>query len=324
VRNVLVIGGTLFIGKELVRRLGERGDRITILHRGRSALPDGVEEIRCDRNDVKAVRKALGGRSFDVVFDNVYDWERGTTEEQVAAAPESLAQCGRYVFLSSVGAYVEGLDRREDDPLGYDSPIPYVRNKARSERRLFRLHRERGLAVATLRPPFVYGPENPFYREAFFWDRLRKGRPILVPEDGSTWMQFVYVKDLVEAMLHAAEAPDAAGQAYNIANAAPVTQLEAVRALGAAAGLAPQIMFVPRERLLAAGGQVFRPPFYFGDRFDLPPITQQTEKARRELGFEPTSFAAGLAETWAWYRQQPESSRQDQALEVDTTAGQFS
>ncbi len=319
-RNVLVIGGTLFIGKELVRRLGERGDRVTIVHRGRSALPAGVEEIRCDRNDVEGVRRALAGRSFDVVFDNVYDWERGTTGEQVAAAPESLAGCGRYVFLSSVGAYLEGLDRREDDPLGYDSPIPYVRNKARSERRLFQLHRERGLGAVALRPPFVYGPENSFYREAFFWDRLQKGWPIIIPEDGSRWMQFVYVKDLVEAMLRTAEAPDAAGQAYNIANAAPVTQLEAVRALGAAAGIEPQMVFAPRERLQAAGGQVLVPPFYFGEMFDLPPITQRTEKARRELGFEPRSFTAGLAETWAWYRQQPEDSRQNQALEVDTIA----
>jgi nucleoside-diphosphate-sugar epimerase len=220
-----------------------------------------------------------------------------------------------------VGAYLEGLDRREDDPLDYDSPIPYVRNKARSERRLFRLHRERGLAVVTLRPPFVYGPENPFYREAFFWDRLRKGWPIMVPEDGSTWMQFVYVKDLVEAMLRAAEAPGAAGQAYNIANAAPVTQLEAVRALGAAAGITPQVVFMPRERLLAAGGQVLVPPFYFGEMFDLPPITQRIDKARWELGFEPRSFAAGLAETWAWYREQPESSRLHQALGLTLSPG---
>ena len=234
--RVLVIGGTLFIGKELVRRLLERGDRVTLLHSGSRPLPPGVEEIRCDRNDVCAVQEALAGRAFDLVFDNVYDWERGTTAEQVAAAPESLRRCGRYVFLSSVGAYVEGLDRREDDPLCYDSPSVYGRNKSRSERRLFKLHRERGLAVVTVRPPFVYRPENPFYREAFFWDRLRAGRPILIPDDGSRLMQFVHVADLVEAMLRAANAPPAAGQAYNIANPAPVTQLEVVHALAASAG----------------------------------------------------------------------------------------
>ena len=42
-----------------------------------------------------------------------------------------------------------------------------------SERVLFRLHQRNGFPVVTLRPPFIYGPGNPFYREAFFWDRLR-------------------------------------------------------------------------------------------------------------------------------------------------------
>src|SRR5713101_274594 len=90
-RKTLVIGGTLFIGRELVRRLLERGDRVTILHRGRSRLPEGVDEIICDRNDETAVRQQLAGREFDVVFDNAYDWERGTTAPQVRAAAEACA-----------------------------------------------------------------------------------------------------------------------------------------------------------------------------------------------------------------------------------------
>ena len=54
--------------------------------------------------------------------------------------------------------------------------------------------------MVTLRPPFIYGPGNPFYREAFFWDRLRDGRPIILPGDGRRLMQFVYIKDLVARM----------------------------------------------------------------------------------------------------------------------------
>src|SRR5713226_3006951 len=125
-RRPLVIGGTLFIGKELVRRLLERGDRVTILHRGKSRLPDGVDEIACDRNDEAAVRGALRGRGFDVAFDNVYDWERGTTAEQVRAAAEACAGgIQRYVFLSSVAAYGEGADHTEEDPLALGHENPY-------------------------------------------------------------------------------------------------------------------------------------------------------------------------------------------------------
>ena len=192
--NVLVIGGTLFIGRALVRRLLARGDRVTILHRG-EGTPFGsqVEEIRCDRNDTEATAQAVSSQPFDLVFDNVYDWQRGTTAEQVEAAAKACPDTvKRYVFTSSVAAYGEGLDHDEDDPLAPpDHPEAYVSNKAETERMLFRLHRESGFPAVTLRPPYIYGPENPFYREAFFWDRLHADRAVLLPEDGGRLMQFV-------------------------------------------------------------------------------------------------------------------------------------
>jgi nucleoside-diphosphate-sugar epimerase len=318
----LVIGGTLFIGRALVRRLLARGDQVTILHRGRhNPFAGQTEEIHCDRNDTAAIEQALAGKRFDVVFDNVYDWQRGTTAEQVEAAALACADgLQRYVFTSSVAAYGKGLNRTEDAPLAPpDHPESYVRHKAGTERRLFRLHRERGLPSVTLRPPYIYGPENPFYREAFFWDRLLAGRPIIIPEDGQRLMQFVLADDLARAAILAAEKHEAAGKAYNVANPEPVTQVELVDALATAAGKTATKVFLPREKLLAAGGNLFEPPFYFGQYFDMPPITQNTERAKRELGFEATPFDTGLAETFAWYqawkdRPAPDFSCDDKVL----------
>ena len=185
--RVLVIGGNLFIGRALVEELLERGDEVVIMHRG-SGTPFGrrVGEIRCDRNNVAAVRKALSGTRFDVVYDNVYDWERGTTAEQVSAAAIAASDgLSRYVFTSSIAAYPPGGEYDERDPLvPADFPNPYAAQKAASERALFELHRQRGIPVTTLRPTFIYGPHNPFDREAFFWDRMLAGRPIIIPEDG--------------------------------------------------------------------------------------------------------------------------------------------
>ena len=317
-RRALVIGGTLFIGRELVRRLIERCDQVTILHRGKSRVPAGADEILCDRNDSAAVKNALRGRAFDLVFDNVYDWERGTTAEQVAATASACGGVRRYVFVSSVAAYGSGENCREDAPLDVGSDNPYIRNKAESEVALFRMHRERGFPAVTVRPPFVYGPENPFYREAFFWDRILRGRPVIIPEDGARLMHFVYVKDLVRAILCAAETEAAIGQAYNIAGAQPVTQVDAVRAFAAAAGREAKLVFVPRAKIEAAGGRVFQPPFYFGEYSDLPGITESIDKARRDLAFEPTPFLDGLAETYQWYldhpRPAPDFSWEDRLL----------
>ena len=314
-RRTLVIGGTLFIGRALVRRLLERGDDVTILHRGAdNPFAGQTREVRCDRNDVEAITSAVRGGDFEVVFDNVYDWARGTTAAQVEAAARA---CGdslqRYVFMSSLAAYGTGLDHAEDDPLApADDPDPYCRNKADTERMLLG---SADIPAVTLRPPYIYGAENPFEREQFFWDRLTANRPIIVPGDGSRLMQFVLVDDLVEAALQASETGSGA---YNIANPTAVTQSEVVEALAVAAGVQATIEFVPRNRLEALGGGQFEPPFYFGQYFDMPPISQDISKARRELGFAPTSFDEGLRRTFEWYksteRPAPDFSFDDRVL----------
>jgi len=324
--RALVIGGTLFIGRALVRRLLARGDEVTILHRGKAnPFGDKAEELHCDRNDTAAIAAALEGGQWDLVFDNVYDWARGTTSAQVEAAARTCpAGLRRYVFTSSVAAYGEGLDRDEDDPLAApDFADVYCRNKAETERMLFRLHRESGFPAVTVRPPYVYGPENPFYREAFFWDRILAERPVLVPGDGQRLMQFVLADDIARAALLACEEEAAIGRAYNIAAPRAISQNELVTALAQAAGREVRMVHVPREKLVELGGQVFQPPFYFGQYFDMEPITQRIDRARAELGFEPTPFEAGLQATFEWYvgqdaqeRPTPDFSYDEKALEA--------
>jgi 2'-hydroxyisoflavone reductase len=298
--NVLIIGGTMFIGRLLAAELLKAGHKVTVLHRKAGHdLGKRVGEIVADRNHPAAMRSALDGGGFEAVFDNAYDWERGTTAAQVEAAARA---CGnhlqRYVFMSSVAAYGDGLNHHEGDALAPDDhPEAYVRNKAMAERALFRLHQRTGFPAVTLRPPFVYGPFTPFYRQAFFWDRLRDKRPIIVPGDGRRLMQFVYVKDLVWACLRVLEEPAAAGHAFNIANLRPVTQTEVVEAFAAAAGKKLQLVRVPREH------------------YDLPPITQVVSKAQRVLGFRPTGFAEGLEETYRWYRRHSNHRAQDYSFE---------
>jgi nucleoside-diphosphate-sugar epimerase len=257
------------------------------------------------------------------VFDNVYDWERGTTAEQVEGTARA---CGdgiqRYVFMSSCAVYGEGLDLTEDRPLvSDDSSELYAAQKAASERVLLRMHREEGFPVVTLRPPFVYGPDNPFYREAFFWDRMRDGRPIIVPGDGSRLMQLVYVNDLVEACLLAAGRDEAVGEAFNVAHRRPIAQLTLVEALGATAGIEPRTVLIPREAILAAGGEVIGENLYFGIYYDMPSITEDVSKLERLLGLTPTNLETGLTDTYAWYAANHERPDIDYSFEDGLLAG---
>ena len=319
--RALVIGGTLFMGRALVEQLLARGDDVTILHRGTGTpFGDRVREVHADRNDAQAVEKALAAGGYDVVYDNVYDWQRRTTEAPVVAAARAVRdRARRYVFTSSVAVYPDGTDGDETAPLvPTDHPNPYARDKAETERALFALQHDGGPAVTTLRPAFIYGAHNPFDREAFFWDRILAGRPIIVPEDGTGTMQWVHAEDVARAAVAAADADVAIGRAYNLAGYPPVTHAGFVETLARVAGREAQLVPVPRARLHEAGGSLFGPPLYFGAYLDIPPITVRSDRVRDELGITLTPLEDGLRETFQWYRAQdrpaPDFAWEDRVL----------
>lgn len=320
--RVLVIGGNLFIGREMVERLLARGDDVTIMHR-KGGTPWGgrVRELHADRNDVAATAAALAGHAFEEVYDNVYDFERGTTADQVVAAARAVAgpHLRRYVFMSSVAAYGEGLDHDETDALApADHPSLYTAQKAESERALFRASREEGIPVSTVRPAFIYGAHNPYEREWWFWDRIMAGRPVIVPGDGSTPMQFVDARDVARVALLAAGRPASDGAAYSLGCYPPISQVGFIELLARVAGKPGRIVPVPRERIEAAGGSLFAPPLYFGVYLDLPPVTATGARTRDDLGFEEMPLDRGFADAFAWYRTQerprPDFSWEDRVI----------
>lgn len=306
--RILVIGGTEFIGPATVARLVDRGHDMWVLHRrAQHDLGPAVHNLQADRADLGTVERLLREHAFEAVIDLAYDWEKGTPAAQVEAAARA---CGthlrRYVFMSSIAAYGGGLDRRESDPLAPDAASePYVRHKAMAERALFRLRDEVGLPVVTVRPPFIHGPRQPFYREAFFWDRLLDGRPVILPDGGEAPMQWAYVGDVADTCVASVERREAEGEAFNIGHVAPVSQRAYVETLARVAGVRPRLAAVRRAEILAAGGHPFLGSLYFGEYLDIPPMTLVVEKVSRVLGVVPSGFEESLRHTYAWYRTRP-------------------
>ena len=270
-----------------------------------------------DRNDAEAIRAALAGRSFDAVFDVAYDWERGPTAEQVVgtvkAVPGNLC---RYIFVSSSVAYVPGIGLMETDPLmsDEDAPNPYVRNKAASERALFVL----GVPLVTVRPPYVYGPDNPFYRESFFFERISDGRPVVMPGGGDRLLQFVFVDDLARVLVRALYDEAAVGQAFNVAHESPVTQAELVRVIAAGLGREADVRPVPKEVIERNGGYKFGcPPYFgnFGQYYNRVTLTQDVGKLKVVLGMEPSSFEESMRRTAEHWLLHGVSTGQDFAFE---------
>jgi nucleoside-diphosphate-sugar epimerase len=134
-------------------------------------------------------------------------------------------------------------------------------------------------------------------------------------------MQFVYVEDLVRLAIKVLESRNAVGHAFNAANPRALTQHEVVNELARAAGLKePELVSIPRDRILALGGSAFGPKLYFGYYFDLPAITEVITKAQRMLGFKPTEFATGLKATYKAYSKQHSLAKPDFTFEDELMA----
>jgi 2'-hydroxyisoflavone reductase len=306
--RIVVIGGTQFMGRGIVRRLVADGHDVSVLHRrAEHDLGAEVQNLQADRADTARVSELLTRGRFEAVFDLAYDWQRGTTADQIEAAARGCGdQLQRYIFLSSVAVYGPGLDHVETDPLVPDDvPNPYAQHKASAERRLFGMHGESGFPVTTFRPVFVHGPGQPFYREQFFWDRLLDGRPIIQPDGGLAATQWAFAADVAEACVRALARREAVGQAFNLGHVEPTSQRTFVEALARVCGRDPVLVGVPRTAIKAAGGQLAGKDLYFGEFLDLPPHTVNVDKARRVLDLVPTPLDAALRLSFEWYTTQP-------------------
>jgi 2'-hydroxyisoflavone reductase len=202
--NILVLGGTGFIGPHLVNYAMQRGHRITLFNRGRTnthLFPD-AEKLVGDRNDNLT---ALEGRRWDAVVDN-----SGYTPLQVGKSVDLLKDaCDQYLFTSTRSVYTDFTAdvMDEDAPVGPKN-IPesewdgYGPNKVLSERLVQEAFGSRTLIT---RPPVIVGPGDRSDRFTYWVDRIDDGGEILVQGDPTDPIQFVDVRDLAEFYVHLLE-----------------------------------------------------------------------------------------------------------------------
>ena len=303
--RVLVVGGTRFIGRHAVTELLRRGNEVTLFHRGKTPNPfgDRVTELLGDRLEPASVEEALRGRRFEGVVDIAYAWDARTGAREIAHVVDALATPPeRYVYLSSVSVYGDGPMPLREDSRRNPSLGAYSEDKIAAEDYLFEQQRQGRLSVSVIRPPFVYGPWNNIPREAWFWDRILAGRPVIVPDGGRTLFQWAAAKDVAWALAECLENPAAEGQAFNIADAEPLTHGEFIDRLAQIAGKPVEKVPVSRERIHELGGASLGSSMYFGATLDAETdFSVSIEKARTLLGFRPTDPREGLAETFRWY-----------------------
>ncbi len=245
--KVLVLGGSLFNGRSLVHRLVASGHDVTVSNRGRTEvdLPPGVGRIVADRTDHDATRAALRGRTWDAVVDM-----SGYHPSDVALMIELFeGNVGHYIFVSSTTIYAtgDGSTITERDPVDRSADQnEYALHKILAEDLLMAAYNERAFPGSVAALSMVLGPHNAIpSREQRMFARMRDGRPILVPGDGSTIGLIGFVEDQSRAIDAMLGVEKTFGRRFNVTGDDPHSDLRYIETCAALAGVQPELHGVP-------------------------------------------------------------------------------
>lgn len=336
--RVLVMGGTQFNGLALVHELSQTGHEVVILNRGQTAadLPFGVERVYADRTDHDQMRDVLGGVDVDAIIDvSAY-----TPDDVELMVDIFRGRIAHYVFISSTVTYAatDLLPITEDHPDERgDDQQSYGRNKLLCEDILRREWRENRFPATTIAFSMVMGAGNILPdREQRMFQRMLRGRPVLIPGNGRTLQQIGHADDQARAMRMALCQPITFGQRYNLTGGDYFTQEGYVDTFASLLGKGVEKLFIPpamMDQLWSGELQVKLPAAESKsdirsndgawsptamNRFMLTMLVQQiapnihrwdrsvvfsVDKLRRHVGWEPElTFPAAVERTWRWYQ----------------------
>lgn len=300
-KQVLIIGGSYFTGRVFAMTAArEAGYSLTLVNRGTYSmghLPN-VREVCCDRHDYAGLT-ALPAARYDAVVD-FCAYHPGDVTGLLAALP---GRFDRYILLSTANVYSREVSGSKDEvaPLltrqlsGPEGEYMYHKMLLEGEARA--ACAQRGAALTILRPVFIYSPYNYAPRESYFVEQIVKDQPIPVPVDADARFQFVYVKDVANAIIACVERQQAAEAVYNLSAPEVMTYRRYLEVLAQVSGRA----FATREVTVA---QVER------EGIPLPfPLTAAEdelysgEKIVRELGLAYTPFETGMERVWEAFKK---------------------
>ncbi|MBJ7599188.1 MAG: epimerase [Candidatus Nephthysia bennettiae] len=298
--KILVLGGTVFLGRHLVEAALERGHDVAMFNRGRSnpgLFPD-VERLLGDRDGDLA---ALGGREWDAVVDL-----SGFVPRQVRAVGERLGDgAGHYTFLSSVSVYPDQADKSEDapvraleDPGSENVNRDYGGLKALCERTVEELYPGRALKV---RSGLIAGPYDPTNRFTYWPVRLSAGGEVLAPDAPDLPVQYIDARDEAAWILDMAEG--GASGTFNVTGpASMLTFGEFLQSCLEVTGANARFTLVPEGFLGAHGVQPWTDmPLWLPQKLAIVhscPVERALAAGLRLRPLEQT-----IADTLAWGRQ---------------------
>jgi len=319
--RILLIGGNGFIGRFVVAALKQQRHALAVFHRGTTATPDGVDEIRGDRHQLNASAHELKRFAPDVVIDLVIS--SGPQAEELMNIFRGATR--RVVMLSSIDVYravgiSHGMESGplQEVPLTEESELrralhPYPPENVQIMRKIFPwvtddydkipaeriLMNDRELPGTVLRLPMVYGPGDRLHRFYPVVKRIVDGRRhIIFPETLAAWHSpRGYVENVAAAIALAVTDDRAARRIYNVCEEPSFSELEWARKIASEMEWEGEFVVLPVERtprhLLRPGNAAQH-------------WTASSARLRHELGYEEViAIEEAIRQTIRWERENP-------------------
>jgi nucleoside-diphosphate-sugar epimerase len=303
--KVLFIGGTGIISTASTRLAVERDIELTLLRRGQrtAQVPKGVRTIVADAKDEAAVAEALGSERFDAVVD----WTAFTAADVERDIRLFQGRTNQFIFISSASAYQRPVGHyliTESTPL--KNPYwQYSRDKIACEERLMKAYREEGFPITIVRPSLTFGDTqivlavNSWQKSWTAVDRMRRGKKVIVPGDGSSLWVITHNSDFAVGLVGLLGHRQAIGHAFHITSDEVMTWDQFYGITAQAAGVEAKIVHIASDFLSACVPDEVGS--LTGDKASS--VVFDNSKIKRFVpGYcAKTSFAQGIQKTIEWF-----------------------
>lgn len=303
--RVLLIGGTVFIGRAVAEELVGAGHEVCYVHRGEHEpddLPEGVH-IHVDRAELASARDRIAALRPDAVLDNIA-LSRNDAEIAVEALPDVRLTVTSSMDVYRAYTFVMRGEAGEPVPIDETSPMRDERYPYRGQGNprfedyekldVEEVYLSRRATV--LRLPMVYGERDGQRREEFVLRRVRAGRERIPVGSGSWLATKGYVGDVARGIRLALESSDAAGEVLNLGESRTYLMGQWGQMVLDAAGSGAELVRVPDDKLPEDLGITARIPQH---------LLVDSSKARMMLGWIDSDPRETLRRSVGWHLEHP-------------------
>ena len=312
--NILVTGGTGFIGSHLLPILSKQNLQVTLAVRNNSSnelnIPYKIVKVsEIDENTdwTKALKEVgtvihLAARAHqlnDQAINPEAEFLRTNCEGTKTLVKAAIASgVKHFIFISSIGAMTTLSEHTltEESPCHPDSP--YGRSKLQAEQGLIELCQNSPMTWTILRPTLVYGAGNPGNMERLM-KLIKTGFPLPLGSINNR-KSFLYVGNLVDAIITCLDHPNAKNQTFIVSDGEALSTTDLIRRLGKALGKSPLLLPIPAELLRLTTKLLGKADI--GDRL-LGSLQVDSNKIRQMLDWTPPyTVDQGLQATADWFK----------------------